>query len=540
MATEILQRLKNLIFGLPEPQSTQNLPVKAVAGPYLYGGQTGGGKWFRGLSSSGSATAINAAETLQNARNASHESTQARLLINRPRDITVDQGLKLEPTPAWSQLGITDDDFKERWTTDHEERFDMYMSSKQCHRSETMTGYQVQRLWKLMDERDNDQFGRFYYNRDRRLMSPLQLELIDSTQICGTAWLDTYGNYGYIDGIQRDSAGKELSYLVRIKKRDKNGVVTYEKKEIPARGARSKRIFMFHGYEQEYAGQGRGFSKLHSNLQDFENIVDYVSAVTKKAINQSGMVGFIEPSENNPASNPFEDNQGGPIPLPEGLTVTDNTESGEFQCIADSEYTSRIPGSDLVANLREGEKIKFLEDTAPGPQFDAYITSIFKHVSASKGWPIEVILMAFNSNYSASRAALLEAWRTGRIGQADLKADLMDNWWEMWLAEEIAAGRTQAPGWNDPLLKQAWMKYRLQGPPLPSISPRDDLAAIGDKLKFGLTTQDREARAINNSDARQNNTINTKMFAETPTVPWEDKPEDGTEPSPGEGSSDND
>ena len=499
----------------------------------ILGALTGGQKWRGGISNTGKPTVINAAETLQNARSATHQSPQARVIVTRSRDLTVDTGLKVEFTPAWNILGITDDKIKEKWTAEHEERFDLYMSSKQCHRSGKMTGYQLQRLWSVCDMRDNDQFGRFFYNRKNSLMSPVQIEFIDPTLIRGTSYIDTVGQQAWQDGILRNSQNQEIAYKVWSKTLV-NKRMTYKAVEIPAKGSRSGRVFMFHGYEQEYTGQGRGFSKLHPILQDFQSIVDFVSGTVKKAINQGDMVGFVKPSEDAPASNPMEDQQGGP-PVPSN--VSDVIDTGdEFVCYRD-EYTKKVPGSDFFANLKAGEEIEFLKDTSPNPQFDTFLTSLFKYCTAALGYPIEVVLMSFNSNYSASRAALLEAWRSGRISQMNVKADLMDVWVEMWLSEEIAAGRTKVAGWQDPRLKQAWMRYRLQGPTLPSISPRDDVGAFETQLKLNLSTQDRIARQVNGSDAKQNIAINKKMFADSPLPPWEQM-QATANPKPGEGSGD--
>lgn len=527
------------IFGTKAAESRQEIKEsrpKASSSQVaaLISALTGGEKWPGGISGNGRATVIDAAKTLQNARSVTHQSPQARVLVTRSRDLTVDTGLKVEFTPAWDILGIMDDKFKEKWAAEHEERFDIYMNSKECHRSGTMTGYQLQRLWAACDMRDNDQFGRFFYNRDHGLMSPVQLEFIDPTLIRGTAVIDSIGQFSWQDGILRNDKNQEIAYKIWSKNLV-NGRMTREAVEIPARGSRSGRVFMFHGYEQEYPGQGRGFSKLHPILQDLQNIVDFVSATVKKAINQGDMVGFVKPSDDAPASNPIEDQQGGPA-VPD-FQIADNIEDEEF-CFYRDEYTKKVPGSDFFANLRPGEEIEFLKDTSPNPQFDAFLTSLFKYCTASLGYPIEVILMSFNSNYSASRAALLEAFRTGRISQMNIKADLMDLWVEMWLSEEIMAGRTLASGWQDPRLKRAWMRFRLQGPTLPSISPRDDVGAYETQLKLNLTTQERLARQINGSDAKQNIVTNKKMFAESPVPPWEAQAGMATIPKSGESSGD--
>lgn len=536
------------------PKTTEEvvsrLPRKfqAVAlGPWRGGQLTGGEKWTGGISQNGGVTIIDPQKTLQNARSATHQSSQVRAITSGATRLVVDVGLKAESMPAWKVLGITDDTFKEDWTSEVDESFDMYMSSKQCHRSMKETGYQLHQLWKTCDERDNDQFGRFFYSNQKDLVSRVQLELVDPTQVGqggfasaaspnstftpagGIYWVDTAGNLlSFRDGIFTNSKNQEVAYRVRTRKKSGNGF-KLETIDIPARGARSGRVFMFHGFKPEYPGQRRGFSKLHPFLQDFQSIVDYAAAVVKKAINQGGITGYVKPSDNAPASNPMEDQQGGP-PVPDFGDET-GIIAGEY-AFERTEYKTRVPGSDFYANLMPGEEIVFPQDTAPGPQFDAFITSIFKYCSAALGYPFEVILMAFNSNYSASRAALLEAWRTGRISQADIKADLIDVWREMWLSEEIAVGRISAPGWNDPRLRQAWSRFRVQGPSLPSIDPAKDMGGIEKELKLHLTTQGRAARDRNGSDAKQNIAVNKKMFEKSREAPafWEDEPEKAGEP----------
>jgi len=276
-------------------------------------------------------------------------------------------------------------------------------------------------------------------------------------------------------------------------------------------------------FEAEYAGQVRGYSPLHFAVQDLENLTDFSAAEIKKAINQSSMVGFVEPGEDQGASNPLEDltTVSGPITsagdlVPE-VTVTDTGTA--YECREMPEVANLVPGSAFITNLDKQEKIKFLQNTAPGPQFDNFITSIMTYLSSAYSLPLEVVAMKFGQNYSASRAALLLAWATGKIEQAEIDADLMCDWYESWLSEEIAAGRSQCPGWADPRLKAAWLKHRLQGPPQPSINPRDDRGALEVDLKYGITTQEAAARQINGSSAKANIAKNKKMFPDTPIFP---------------------
>lgn len=73
----------------------------------------------------------------------------------------------------------------------------------------------------------------------------------------------------------------------------------------------------------------------------------------------------------------------------------------------DSEY-EMAPGT--VIHLAENEDIKFGNPSMPVTGFDAFVKSFCQQIGASVGIPYEVLLKEFNSSYSASRAALLEAW----------------------------------------------------------------------------------------------------------------------------------
>ena len=106
------------------------------------------------------------------------------------------------------------------------------------------------------------------------------------------------------------------------------------------------------------------------------------------------------------------------------------------------------------------------------------------------------------------------------IWRQELDADMMTPIITAWLSEEIAAGRTQALGWSDPRLRQAWLSHNLFGVPMPSIDPGKDAKANKDNLETNLTTQERLAREQNGSSARDNMSKNRKAFKESPLPKW--------------------
>jgi len=519
------------------PAESLSLPVKQNAAGYsfgsgfyshTYGSGSDGSKWPYGLSASGRGRILNHSLLRRNARDAYHESSQARALVDRYADTVADVGLMLEATPKAEILGITPEQ-AEAWADDVEQRFDSWARAKVQHRAGLMNFYQSHRLYQICQHRDNDTFIRLYYSGEKHLLNPLQWEFIDPDQIQGWGFTSTFGPQYSQDGIKRDEQGREVEYRVWVPDLSKPGY--YKSVDVPARGSRSKRIFMLHGFSQEYAGQLRGYSRLSQAIQDFENITDFTSAQIKKAINQSSIMMYTKPAEDKDATNPFEDiatNRGaGPIPSLYGTAPDfDGTTDAADALAATVSYsplpeaTLDTPGSVGVFNLTGGEDLKAFPETAPSESFDSFVHSFTSYLAAASSMPIEVLLMKFDKNFSASRASLILFWRVAQIWREEMASDFLNPVYEMWLSEEIAAGRISAPGWLDPRLKAAWINNRWVGSPMPNIDPSKTAAADKQYVEMGAVTLDRLARNHNGSSGKANRAKLAREFEELPNAPW--------------------
>ncbi len=99
-----------------------------------------------------------------------------------------------------------------------------------------------------------------------------------------------------------------------------------------------------------------------------------------------------------------------------------------------------------------------------------------------------------------------------------MAADNLNPTVEMFLSEEIAAGRVFAPGWSDPRLRAAWMNSIWVGPPAPDIDPMKTSKAALNRIEAGTTTIDIEARNTNGSDAAINK-VKLKQEIEGMAIP---------------------
>lgn len=521
----IWERIKSLFSNAGYPAivgDSEKLSTNAFAFPYSspYGGYNGGGaKWFMGLSHSGSAPMLDHSTLRKNARSAYHDSIQAKALVDRFADSVIDCGLKLEAVPDSNVLGITPE-AAEQWGEKVESLFHLWAKSKNASRNGNNNFYQLQHMAEKFQQRDGEYFARFYYSPLKELINPLQISFIDPDQINGSAFTNTKGMLIPVeDGIERDKTGKTIAYHVNVYEKNKIKTV-----RVPAIGLKSRKPLMVQGFQPDYAGQGRGYPRLSHAIQEFENITDFTSAQIKKAINQSGIAMFVEPGKGEDSSNPMESITSGGIG---SVSSSDGETQVEIDGVDDllsyydlPEATMTRPGSVGVFNLHKGEKLKPFESSAPAESFDKFVDSFVSHICASNGMPVEVLLMKFNQNYSASRASLILFWRVAKIWREELATDFLNPVYYAWLSGEIAAGRISAPGWQDARMKAAWLGNNWIGAPMPNIDPARTMAADRGYVEMGVKHLDEIARNENGSSGKMNRAKLTRQYQELPVAPW--------------------
>jgi lambda family phage portal protein len=489
-----------------------------------FGGfDSGGAKSPYGLSADGRTRIIDHYRTRQNVRDQVHESLDARAVLERFNDSVVDTGLVNDPTPNAEILGITPEQAEE-WSKRVSTRFHLWANSKNQHRAGQMNFYQAQRFYGFSQQRDGEVFVRQYYSNKRTLQNPLQFSFVDPNQIRGYSYTSTHMQYPNSDGIEKNPDGTEKAYSVWVIDPSKDS--GYREVVIPRVGKKSGKTMMLHGFTQEYAGQYRGFSPLHVAVQDFEKITDFAGSIIQKAINQSSMVFSVENQQQDPG-NPLESITLERRLAAAGVPLESSEEAAEtvYKLTAPEvcplpEAAIDQPGSMAFVGNEQGDHIKLLDTKAPADNFREFVLTFTERISSALSIPVEVVLMKFGQNYSASRATLLLFWRVVQIWRAEMAADFLNPIYESWLSEEIAAGRISAPGWSDPRLKAAWLSCQWIGSPLPSIDPKKEAEASKLNLEINRTTVEREARNHNGSDAAANIAKNKKTFAEMPQPPW--------------------
>ncbi|MGL5901559.1 MAG: phage portal protein, partial [Cetobacterium sp.] len=126
-----------------------------------------------------------------------------------------------------------------------------------------------------------------------------------------------------------------------------------------------------------------------------------------------------------------------------------------------------------------------------------FVKAVAKQVGSAIELPYEVLLSTFEKSYSASRAALLEAWKMFRARRTWMARDFCQPIYEMFLTEAVASGRINAPGFFlDKRIKDAYCKAEWYGPSQGQLDPLKEVMASAKKVEYGFSTYSRETAEL--------------------------------------------
>lgn len=255
---------------------------------------------------------------------------------------------------------------------------------------------------------------------------------------------------------------------------------------VEAWGAKTGRRNVLHIMNRERIGQRRGVPFLAPVIEALKQLGRYTDAELVAAVVSGMFTVFIE-KESASSDGGF-----GEI-IPEDAQV----DAGDDSTI------ELAPGA--IVDLNEGEKAHDMNPGRPNTAFDGFVVAICRQIGAALEIPYELLVKNFNASYSASRGALLEAWKMFRMYRTWLANDFCQPVYEEWFAEAVAKGRIPAPGFfSDPLIRKAYTGAEWNGPAQGLLNPVQEVTAAEKRVQNGFSTRDREAMEMNGSDFYRN------------------------------------
>ena len=429
----------------------------------------------------------------------------ATAALKRQRTNIVGAGLRLKSTIDRETLGFTKEQ-AEAWQKRVQAEFNLWASRKQaCDATGVNTFYGMQQLVALSWPMSGDVFAAIKWDKPTDLMPyALRLHIVEADRvrtpdgICGggkvinnplltnlTTGKAENGNMIY-DGVEVDRNGKIVAYHISNTYPNQWDGGETKFVRVEAYGRETGLPNILHIMDAERPEQYRGVPYLAQAIEPLLQMRRYTEAEITAAVVQSFFTAFIKTEA--PANEmPYNEAQNGDHPEV-------SSDPNEYEI-----------GAGALNVLAPGEDVTFGSPTHPNTGFDTFMRALCEQVGACLEIPADLLMMSFNSSYSASRAALLEAWKGFRMRREWLTDDFCRPVYEIWLTEAVARGRISAPGFlTDPVIRQAYLGSEWIGPSQGQLDPTKEVAAAVTAIENGLSTREAEAVKLNGSQFTTN------------------------------------
>lgn len=448
----------------------------------------------------------------------------ATAALKRQRTNVVGNGLRLKSTINRETLGMTPKQ-AEVWQKQVEAEFALWAERKNaCDATGVNDFYGMQQLLMLSWPMSGDAFALVkHYPTSRLLPYSLRLHILEADRVRtptadgGIGFLTTTGkapngNTIY-DGVEVNRNGQIVAYHVASTYPYQSTIVPTEWARVEAYGRRTGLPNILHIMDSERPEQYRGVPYLAQVMEPLLQTRRYTEAELMAALVQSFFTAFIK-------------TEGGSNEMPFNEVGGDGVE----EVSKDPNEYEMGPGT--INMLDVGEDVAFGSPTHPNTGFDVFMRAMCEQIGAALEIPADLLIMSFNSSYSASRAALLEAWKAFRMRRAWLTKDFCRPVYELWLTEAVARGRIIAPGFlTDPLIRQAYLQSEWIGPSQGQLDPTKEVQAAVTAIDNGLTTREAEAIKLNGSEYAANV---DKLILENERLRKANSGKQAAQPAPGQ------
>lgn len=397
--------------------------------------------------------------------------------LRRVQTNVVGFGLMMQSRVDQEALGLAPEE-AEKWQRLVEREWRLWCQSKDCDSRRTCDFYELQALAILSEMMSGDVFVFLPYLERKGAPYRLAVQMVEADWISNpNLVMDTLTIAG---GVEVDANGAPVAYHLQTLPRDTYihtlALQTVTKwKRIPAFGADSGRRNVLHLYRVDRPGQRRGVPFLAPVIEQLKNITRLSESELTAAVVSSFFTAFIKDVPAGQLGSGF---------IPGDTVVDENSPEAE-------KLYEMGPAS--IVSLDKGKDITFADPKRPNGAFEPFFVAIVKQVGSALEIPFEQLMQHFTASYSASRGALLEAWKFYKTYRHRLVRNFCQPVYEAWLTEAITSGRVAAPGFfEDPAIKAAWCKTRWIGPGQGQLNPDVESKASIALIDAGLSTHEEE------------------------------------------------
>lgn len=403
------------------------------------------------------------------------------------RTNVVGSGLALNSHIDAKFLGLTEEQAKE-WEANTEREWKLWADTIDCDAERKQTFFQLQGSVLLFAIMSGDVFATLPIKK--RIGSPydLRVSLIEADRVCDPQFgILPPESVNIIDGVEFDEHGAPIAYYIANRHPNSYSRLNLNLKQewhrVEAFGAKTGRRNVLHIMaDVERPEQKRGVPMLAPVIETLKQLSRYTDAELMAAVVAGMFTVFIK---SNTPQTPLS----GLMNTPPGMMPGEEHEKEKRDDIS--------LGNGAIVSLDEGEEIQTANPSRPITGFHDFVDAVAQQIGAALEIPYELLLKHFTASYSASRGALLEAWKMFRMRREWLIGNFCQPVYEEWLTEAILKGRIQAPGFfDDPAYKAAWCGAEWFGDCQGQLDPLKEANAAKVRVEEGFSTREREAAEL--------------------------------------------
>jgi capsid protein len=332
----------------------------------------------------------------------------------------------------------------------------------------------------------------------------IKVQLIDGAHLGGSLGTPA-GKNRIVNGVELNERGQHVAFHVkgkglakpdRIAARDSNGFM---------------RAFLVYGLDYRIDNV-RGMPLIAAVMETAKKLDRYKEATVGNAEERQKIPYFFEHTQHSDGSNPLEaltaSVTGSPsnAGVSNGVAVTRQAEVlTKTVAATTNKQTFNMPIGATVKSLESKNELYFAE----------FFSVNIGLICATLGIPPEIAMSKYDSNYSASRAAIKDWEHTLNVERKSFADQFYQPIYNFWLYTQLIQNKIEAPGYlraltdKNEMVLEAYHYARFIGANVPHIDPLKEVAAERAKLgsagaHIPLTTAEAATEALNGGDAASN------------------------------------
>lgn len=433
----------------------------------------------------------------QRSRDAYMGIPTAAAALKTMRTNVVASGLIPSPQIDGAYLGLTEEQ-TEAVQEQIAREFALWADTPVCDAERVDNFYQLQQLAFLSYLMNGDTVALLPVKRMAGQPYDLRVRLIEGDRVCSPDGFDRlepcevqgHKVHNIVQGVETDKDGMVVAYWIcnrhplgSFSAVDAEGITW---KRVEAYGAATGRRNVLHLMSRERIGQRRGVPILAPVLEALKQLGRYTEAEITAAVISAAFTVFIK-SQSPESGRPF----GEMIPASE---LIDQQDPASIEL-----------GPGAIIDLNPGEEPVFADPKHPNTGYDTFTNAMIKLIGAALEIPPEVMLKQFTTSYSAARGALNEFWRVCSMQRDWFADDFCQPIYEEWMAEAVARGRINAPGFfTDPARRKAYTACAWNGPARTNLNPVQEVEAAIKRVDACFSTASEETAQMTGGDYNRN------------------------------------